>query len=179
MFYIYEWERPKQDAKLTCGHKPTGKVYKVILSVCREHLMVLPQAIEVALAAKQAKPSLLYRLWHYCWGEKPTKPLPRAREHRKSALERQVNPMSQVKRYTVKAQEGLHLDCGHFIKSGENLVVTSVYTCEKESNWPLTVLLACLQVLQQQQAAPQPTSVNKTPATKNVYTFNGYHQAAA
>ena len=86
--------------------------------------------------------------------------------------------MSQVKRYTVKAQEGLHLDCGHFIKAGENLVVTSVYTCEKESNWPLTVLLACLQVLQQ-QATPQPDSVNKTSATKNVYTFNGHHQASA
>lgn len=87
--------------------------------------------------------------------------------------------MSQVKRYTVKAQEGLHLDCGHFIQSGENLIVTSVYTCEKGSNWPLTVLLACLQVLQQRQAAPQPNSVNKIPVTKHVYTFNGHHQASA
>lgn len=86
--------------------------------------------------------------------------------------------MSQIKRYTVKAQEGLHLDCGHFIKSGENLVVTSVYTCEKESNWPLTVLLACLQVLQQQPAAPQPTTVQKPHPVRNVYTY-GHPQATA
>ena len=86
--------------------------------------------------------------------------------------------MAQVKRYTVKAQEGLHLDCGHFIHSGENLVVTSVYTCEKESNWPLTVLLACLQVLHQQQAVPQPTTVNKPHPRRNVYTYD-HRQAAA
>ena len=155
MFYIYEWEKPRRDAKLTCGHKPTGKAYKVILSVCREDLMLLPQAIEVALQAKQANPSLLYRLWHWCFGKKPSKPLPRAIEHRHSYPERKVNSMSQVKRYTVKAQDGLQLDCGHAVKAGDTLVVTSVYTCEKESSWPLTVLMACFQVLQQEQAAPQ------------------------
>ena len=85
--------------------------------------------------------------------------------------------MSQVKRYTVKAKEGLQLDCGHFINAGETLIVTSIYTCPQESSWPLTVLMACLQVLQQQQAAPQPAPVNKIQATKNVYAYpNGYHQ---
>lgn len=182
MFYIYEWQ-PRRETKLACGHTTTkGKAYKVMISVCQDDVACLPQAIKASLQAQQqaqqANPSLLYRLWHYCWGKKPMKPVPRALERRKASLERKVNPMSQVKRYTVKAQEGLHLDCGHFIKAGENLVVTSVYTCEKESNWPLTVLLACLQVLQQ-QAIPQPDPVNKTSATKNVYTFNGHHQASA
>lgn len=84
--------------------------------------------------------------------------------------------MSQVKRYTVKAKEGLQLDCGHTIKAGDTLVVTSVYTCEYESSWPLTVLMACFQILQQRQADPQPAPVNKIQATKTVYTYNGYHQ---
>ncbi len=180
MFYIYEWERPRRDTKLTCGHKPTGKAYKVIISVCREDLTVLPQALEGALQAKPVNPSRLYRLWHWCFGKKPTKPQPRALEHRQAIPERQVNSMAQVKRYTVKAQAGLHLDCGHFIQSGENLVVTRIYTCEKESNWPLTVLMACLQVLQQEKVAPQPNPVPKTYAARNVYTYaQGYHQPPA
>ena len=84
--------------------------------------------------------------------------------------------MSQVKRYTVKAKEGLQLDCGHTIKAGETLVVTRVYTCEQESSWPLTVLMACFQVLQQAQAVSQPQPGKKIQA-KNVYTYtNGYHQ---
>jgi len=84
--------------------------------------------------------------------------------------------MSQVKRYTVKAKDGLQLDCGHTIKAGDPLVVTSVYTCEQESSWPLTVLMACFQVLQQEQAAPQPKPVQKIQVTRNVYSSNGYHQ---
>lgn len=139
--------------------------------------MGLPQAIEVAFQAKPVKPSLLYQLWHWCFGKKAKKPLPSVKEHGHSYPGRQVmNPMSQVKRYTVKAQEGLHLDCGHFLKAGENLVVTSVYTCEQESSWPLTVLMACFKVLQQEQAAPQSAPVKKSQATRNVYTYNGYPQ---
>lgn len=175
MFSIYEWEHPRRDTKLTCGHKPTDKTYKVILSVCGHDLMVLPQAIETAFQAKPTKPSLLYRLWHWCFGKKPKQP-PRALEHRHSYPERKVNPMSQMKRYTVKARAGLQLDCGHTIAAGQTLVVTSVYTCEQESSWPLTVLMACFQVLQQEQAAPQPKPVQKIQATRNVYTHNGYHQ---
>jgi hypothetical protein len=81
--------------------------------------------------------------------------------------------MPQVKRYTAK--QGLHLDCGHRIKAGETLVVTSVYTCQQEGRWPLTILLGCLQVLQQQQAVKQPVGKQSTPVTKNVYT-NGSPQ---
>jgi hypothetical protein len=184
MFYIYEWQ-PRRETKLACGHTTSkGKAYKVMISVCQDDVACLPQAIKASLQAQQqaqqANPSLLYRLWHRCFGKKPTKSLPRVIEHRKASPERKVNPMSQVKRYTVKAQEGLHLDCGHFINAGEVLIVTSVYSCPQEGNWPLTVLMACLQVLQQQQADLQPKPVNKTDTTKNVYTYpNGYHQPHA
>lgn len=86
--------------------------------------------------------------------------------------------MPQVKKYTAK--QGLHLDCGHTIKAGETLVVTSVYTCEQESRWPLTILLACLQLLQQkQQTVSQPVSVEQRQATKNVYRYNGHQQPYA
>src|SRR2546421_11635592 len=81
-FYIYEWEHPRRDTKLTCGHKPTGKTYKVILSACHEDVMVLPQAIETALQAKPTKPALLYRLWHWCFGKKAKPSAPRVLDHR-------------------------------------------------------------------------------------------------
>lgn len=79
--------------------------------------------------------------------------------------------MSQVKRYTVKAKDGLQLDCGHTLKAGETLVVTSVYTCEKEQHWPLTILLACLQVLSRNQTATQPGSGTISATTRNVYAY--------
>jgi hypothetical protein len=180
-FYVYEWEQPRRGTKLTCGHKPTGKAYKVILSVCQADLMVLPQAIEAALQAKPANPSLLYRFWQWCFAKKAKKPLPSVKEQRHSYPERTVNPMSQVKRYTVKAKDGLQLDCGHQATAGSLLYVTSVYHCAQEKDWPLTILMACFQVLQQDQAAPQPKPVKKIQAT-NVYTYtytNGYHQPHA
>ncbi len=51
--------------------------------------------------------------------------------------------MAQTKRYTAK--KDLRLDCGHTIKAGETFVVTSIYSCEKDADWPLGVLRAAFE----------------------------------
>jgi hypothetical protein len=74
--------------------------------------------------------------------------------------------MPQVKRFKAK-QALANLDCGHAINEGDTLVVTSVYTCEQEANWPLTILMACFHVLKQKQAAKQPAAAQtKQPVKK-------------
>ena len=51
--------------------------------------------------------------------------------------------MAQVKRFSAK--KDLRLDCGHTIKAGETFVVTSIYACEKDAQWPLGVLRAAFE----------------------------------
>ncbi len=51
--------------------------------------------------------------------------------------------MAQIKRFTAK--KDLTLDCGHSIKVGETFVVTSVYSCEKDAEWPLGVVRAAFE----------------------------------
>lgn len=51
--------------------------------------------------------------------------------------------MAQVKRFTAK--KDLQLDCGHSIKAGETFVVTSIYSCEKDAEWPLGVVRAAFE----------------------------------
>lgn len=185
MYFISVWE-PKYDAQLICGHSaPAGqKAYKLIIGVCQQDVACLPQAIKVAIQAQKeqayhARQSLLYRLWHWCFGAKRKKTVPQtaAHEHKESSTERGWKSMPQVKTYTAK--QDLHLDCGHRIKAGEALVVTSVYTCPQEGSWPLTILLGCLQVLQQQQAVKQPVGKKSMHVTKNVYTNGSPHQPHA
>src|SRR5687767_3809051 len=105
MYFISVWE-PKYDADLICGHTaPAGKkAYKLMIGVCQQDVACLPQAIKAAIQAQQAQahyvqPSLLYRLWHWCFGarRKKTAPQPAAYEHKGSPSERRWNPMPQVK----------------------------------------------------------------------------------
>jgi len=71
--------------------------------------------------------------------------------------------MAQTKHF--KAKRELKLDCGHMVKTGESFKVTSTYTCEQESDWPLKILLACFKVLQQQQSTNASESTEK-PSTQ-------------
>ena len=50
--------------------------------------------------------------------------------------------MPKLKQYT--AQRDMHMDCGHLVKAGETFHVASVFTCDKEANWPMRILMACL-----------------------------------
>lgn len=53
---------------------------------------------------------------------------------------------------TFKATRTLKLDCGHTVKEGESFVMTNLFTCGKEGAWPLTILMACFQVMQEKRA---------------------------
>lgn len=59
--------------------------------------------------------------------------------------------MPQIKHFTAK--KDLTLDCGHAIKKGEQFQITSVFSCDKEATWPLTILTACFQVIRKKREA--------------------------
>jgi len=162
MITIYEW-RPTYDTQVICGHTISAgqKACKLSISVCRDDVACLPQAIKAALNAQKQqtqKPSLLYRLWHTCFGTKPKKTSVQRGTH-----EQMIQP---------PARQKVRPDYGHTIKA-----YPSVRT--RESSQLLAVLSACLRVLQTAQAVPQPGSVTPAYAAKNVYCYAGYHQPSA
>jgi hypothetical protein len=53
--------------------------------------------------------------------------------------------MPQVKRF--KAKRNSKLDCGHTVKEGETIVVTTTYGCERDQDWPLSVLRASFEAV--------------------------------
>jgi hypothetical protein len=61
--------------------------------------------------------------------------------------------MPQSKSYT--AHRPLRLDCGHSVNAGESFIVTRVFSCAQEANWPLRILLACFAVIQQKRSGPR------------------------
>src|SRR5687767_3916392 len=169
MLIINEWQ-PKYDTQVICGHTVSAgqKACKLTISVCQDDVACLPQAIKAALKAQKQqaqKPSLLYLLWHQCFGTKP----------KKTSLQR----ATQERMRQCTAKQEVRLDCGHTARAGSLVWESRLYTCERERSWPLAVLSASLLVLQQKQAVGQPDSGNKTYAAKNVYSYAGYHQPAA
>jgi hypothetical protein len=50
--------------------------------------------------------------------------------------------MPQVKR--LQARNDLELDCGHTIKAGESFIVTTLFSCERDVEWPLAVVRTSL-----------------------------------
>lgn len=132
----YPW-RPSFDTQALCGDpiKAGSQAFKLSLSLCQKHAARLPQkALQEAILAEYAQPkqpSLLYRLWHWCFGKR-SKPTPPAKQP----------PFAPKEPVMMCA-------------------------CAKHSTWPLTVLLACMQVLQ--QTAPQ--SCKPSQRRKNVYTY--------
>ena len=69
--------------------------------------------------------------------------------------------MPQVKQYTAKQE--LHLDCGHTLKPGETFQVTRIFTCMREASWPLTILMACFDVLARKRLAPPLPPQRRSP----------------
>ena len=167
MMYITEWT-PTFPVQVICGHTISAgqKACKLTISVCRDDVACLPQAIKAALNTppQQGKTSsFLFRLWHRCFGTRP-----------KKTPVRQNAPGRMRK---CVARRKLRLDCGHIVKAGSAVWENRLYTCQQEGEWSPAVLAACLRVLQQKQAASQPESVNKTYAAKNIYTFKGQPSA--
>lgn len=167
MMYITEWT-PTFPVQVICGHTISAgqKACKLTISVCRDDVACLPQAIRAGLEAQQQatqKPSLLYLLWHKLFGKKP-----------KKATVQQDAPVRTRK---CVAKREIRLDCGHTVKTGSAVWENRLYTCQRESERSLAVLSACLRVLQQEQAASQPNSGRKTYAAKNVHVFNGQSSA--
>ena len=68
--------------------------------------------------------------------------------------------MPQVKQYTAKQE--LHLDCGHTLKPGETFQVTRIFTCMREASWPLTILMACFDVLARKRSRSAAAPAEKT-----------------
>lgn len=167
MMYITEW-KPTFDTQAFCGHliKAGQKACKLTISVCQDDVVCLPQAIKAGLNAQQQsqKPSFLYHLWHWLFGAKPKKP----------AVQHDLPPRMRK----CAAKQEVRLDCGHTVKAGSLVWESRTYTCEQEYTWPLAVLSACLRFLQQEQAASQPDSVNKTQAAQNG-SNNGQNQPYA
>jgi hypothetical protein len=179
MYFINEWQ-PNYATKLLCGHQVAAgqQAFKLMITVCQEDVACLPQAIKAAIAqAQQRHPTLLYRLWHWCFGPKCQKSRQPPNDPGASAAERGWKQMPQVKRY--QAKQRLQLDCGHTIQCGETLVVTRVYTCAQEGGWPLTLLLGCLRVLQPPQSVKPPVTKPWTAFTKRVYTNGDPHRPHA
>jgi hypothetical protein len=169
MMYITEWT-PTFPVQVICGHTISAgqKACKLTISVCRDDVACLPQAIKAALNTPPQpghKPSFLFRLWHWCFGTKAKKTT--------------MQQATSVQTRKCVAKREIRLDCGHTAKAGSAVWENRLYTCQRESEWPLAVLAACMQLLQQKQAASQPESVKKTYAARNVYAFNGHHQSSA
>jgi hypothetical protein len=167
MLYISEWT-PKFDTEMICSHIASAgqKAYKLTIPVCRAHVACMPQALKAALKTEQQeaqKPSWLDRLWHKCFGTKPK--------------QNSLNQGTYERMRKCVAKQEVHLDCGHTVKGGTPIWESRLYSCQRESQWPLAVLAACLFVLQREKAAPQPNPVKKTDTTKHVSpSINGYHQ---
>jgi hypothetical protein len=75
MLQIKEWQA-KKPMQLACGHSvPAGTTaYTITLFVCQAEAVCLPQAIKACFAAQKQQavarqPSLLYNLWHMCFGK--------------------------------------------------------------------------------------------------------------
>ena len=72
--------------------------------------------------------------------------------------------MPQVKNYTAKQE--LKLDCGHTVNAGEAFHVTSIFTCDREGNWPLKILMACFAVARRKQPSGTTAQADKPQAEK-------------
>jgi hypothetical protein len=72
--------------------------------------------------------------------------------------------MPQVKDYTAKQE--LKLDCGHTIHAGDLFHVTSIFSCNREGNWPLRILMACFAVAGRKQPSATPAPAGKPQAEK-------------
>ncbi len=77
MLQIKEWQA-KKPMQLACGHTvPTGTTaYTITIFVCQAEASCLPQAIKACFTAQKqqaavtaGQPSLLYKLWHICFGK--------------------------------------------------------------------------------------------------------------
>ncbi len=53
--------------------------------------------------------------------------------------------MTQVKRF--QASKPLRLDCGHNVKEGDTVVMTTTFSCESDADWPLSVLRASFEAV--------------------------------
>lgn len=168
MITIYEW-KPTFPVKAICGHTILAgqKACKLTILVCRDDVACLPQAIRAALKAQRQaaqKPSLLYLLWHWCFGTKPKQSL--------------IPLRTQKPRKHHPADPKMALNGRHPTKTRGWEWNSSSDHGEKETPWLLTLLLACLQVLSQKQTDRQPVSLRKPQAPKNVFRYAGHHPSA-
>lgn len=164
MITIHEW-RPPYETQAVCGHTIAAgqKACKLTIAVCRDDVACLPQAIKASLRSQQQqaqKPSLLYRLWHTCFGA--------------TVKQRLISLSTEEpsKHHPVRPQTGLN--SRHPMKTRGREWNSSSDHGEKERRWLLTLLLACLQVLPQKQTDRQPVSVRKPQAPKNVFCYAGH-----
>jgi hypothetical protein len=164
MIHISPWTA-KYETEMICSHVATvgQQAYKLTIPVCREHVACLPQALKAALQQERPvtqQPSLLYRLWHKCFG---TRPKPNALNQ---------GTYERMRKWTAK--QAVRLDCGHTVRQGAPVWQGQFYVCQHESNWRLAVLAVCAFVLRQEQAAPQPR-----PGLKTKPDTTGLHQPSA
>lgn len=168
MITIYEWQ-PPYETQAVCGHTIAAgqKACKLTIAVCRDDVACLPQAIKAALRSQQQQaqnPSLLYRLWHMCFG---------------TTVKPSLIPLrtQEPKKYHP-ADPKTGLNGRHPTKTRGQEWNSSSDHGEKETRWLLTLLLACLQVLPQKQTDRQPVSVRKPQAPKNVFRYASHQPSA-
>ena len=161
MIFISEW-RPTYDTQVVCGHTVAAgqKACRLSIAVCRNDVACLPQAISAALKAPKQhtdKPSLLYRLWHRCFGRKP----------KKSSVP--LNAGGRMQRRT--ARQETRLDCGHTVKAGSVVWESRLYTCQQEGSWSMALLAASVLVLNKRTADKQPDLVQTRRTAGTIYQY--------